>query len=382
MTLDALDLAQRLIRAPSVTPADAGAIPLLQSVLDGMGFRCETVTFEEPGTAPVLNLYARLGTSGRNFCFAGHTDVVPPGDAAAWTLDPFSGAVKDGKLHGRGAADMKGAIAAMASACAAFLEARGPAFGGSISFLVTGDEEADAVNGTRKLLDWLNARGERLDACVVGEPTSANALGDMVKIGRRGSLNAFLTVHGTQGHTAYPHLADNAAHRLVAMLHAVTATPLDRGNAHFEASSLAVSTIDIGNRTTNVIPATARAVFNVRYNDQWSSASVERWLRERLDEAGGRYELQIKVSGESFLVPPGEVSDTLSAAIERVLGRRPELSTTGGTSDARFIHRFCPCAEFGLLNLTAHKVDECIAVADLAHLAAIYRTALELYFAG
>jgi succinyl-diaminopimelate desuccinylase len=382
MTLDALDLAQRLIRAPSVTPADAGAIPLLQSVLDGMGFRCETVTFEEPGTAPVLNLYARLGTSGRNFCFAGHTDVVPPGDAAAWTLDPFSGAVKDGKLHGRGAADMKGAIAAMASACAAFLEARGPAFGGSISFLVTGDEEADAVNGTRKLLDWLNARGERLDACVVGEPTSANALGAMVKIGRRGSLNAFLTVHGTQGHTAYPHLADNAAHRLVAMLHAVTTTPLDRGNAHFEASSLAVSTIDIGNRTTNVIPATARAVFNVRYNDQWSSASVERWLRERLDEAGGRYELQIKVSGESFLVPPGEVSDTLSAAIERVLGRRPELSTTGGTSDARFIHRFCPCAEFGLLNLTAHKVDECIAVADLAHLAAIYRTALELYFAG
>jgi len=381
MKLDALDLAQRLIRAPSVTPADAGAIPLLQSVLEGLGFACETVTFAEPGTAPVLNLYARLGQSGRNFCFAGHTDVVPPGDTAAWTLDPFSGAVKDGKLYGRGAADMKGAIAAMASACAAFLEARGPGFGGSISFLVTGDEEADAVNGTRKLLDWLAARGERLDACVVGEPTSADCLGDMVKIGRRGSLNAVLTVHGAQGHTAYPHLADNAAHRLVAMLHAVTTTPLDRGNAHFEASSLAVSTIDIGNPTTNVIPATARAVFNVRYNDQWSSASVERWLRERLDAAGGRYELRIKVSGESFLVPPGEVSDTLSAAIERVLGRRPALSTTGGTSDARFIHRFCPCAEFGLPNFTAHKVDECIAIADLAALAAIYRTALELYFA-
>ena len=381
MPLDALDLAQRLIRAPSVTPADAGAIPLLQSVLEGLGFRCETMTFSEPGTAPILNLYARLGQGGRNFCFAGHTDVVPPGDAAAWTLDPFSGAVADGKLYGRGAADMKGAIAAMASACAAFLAARGQNFGGSISFLVTGDEEAEAINGTRKLLDWLGARGERLDACVVGEPTSANVLGDMVKIGRRGSLNAFLTVHGTQGHTAYPHLADNAAHRLVAMLHAVTTTPLDRGNAHFEASSLAVSTIDIANRTTNVIPATARAVFNVRYNDQWSSASIERWLRERLDQAGGRYELQIKVSGESFLVPPGEVSDVLSAAIERELGRRPELSTTGGTSDARFIHRVCPCAEFGLLNLTAHKVDECIAVADLAHLAAIYRTALELYFA-
>jgi succinyl-diaminopimelate desuccinylase len=381
MPLDALDLAQRLIRAPSITPEDAGAIPLLQSVLEGLGFRCETVTFAEPGTAPVLNLYARLGEGGRNFCFAGHTDVVPPGDKAAWSADPFAGAVKDGMLYGRGAADMKGAIAAMAAACGAFLAARGRAFDGSISFLVTGDEEADAINGTRKLLDWVAAKGERIDACVVGEPTSAAVLGDMVKIGRRGSLNGFLTVHGVQGHTAYPHLADNAAHRLVAMLHALTTTPLDRGNAHFEASSLAVSTIDIGNRTTNVIPASARAVFNVRYNDEWSSATVERWLRERLDRAGGRYELQLKVSGESFLVPPGEVSDVLADAIERVLGRRPELSTTGGTSDARFIHRVCPCAEFGLLNLTAHKVDECIAVADLANLAAIYRTALELYFA-
>ncbi len=380
MPLDALDLAQRLIRAPSVTPEDAGAIPLLESWLDGMGFRCETVTFEQPGTAPVLNLYARRGSGGRNFCFAGHTDVVPPGDKAAWSRDPFSGVVADGKLYGRGAADMKGAIGAMVAACAAFLEAR-PAFDGSISFLVTGDEEADAINGTRKLLDWVTQKGERLDACVVGEPTSAEALGDMVKIGRRGSLNGFLTVHGVQGHTAYPHLADNAAHRLVAMLHALTTTTLDQGNAHFEPSSLAVSTIDIGNRTTNVIPATARAVFNIRYNSDWTSATIERWLRQKLDQAGGRYELQIKVSGESFLVPPGAVSDVLAAAIERVVGRRPVLSTTGGTSDARFIHRFCPCAEFGLLNLTAHKVDEHVAVADLANLAAIYRTALELYFA-
>jgi succinyl-diaminopimelate desuccinylase len=380
MPLDALDLAQRLIRAPSVTPEDAGAIPLLRSVLEPMGFRCETVTFEEPGTAPILNLYARRGTGGRNFCFAGHTDVVPPGDTAAWTRDPFSAAVADGQLYGRGAADMKGALGAMGAACSAFLEAH-PGFDGSISFLVTGDEEADAINGTRKLLDWLGAKGERIDACVVGEPTSAEALGDMVKIGRRGSLNGFLTVQGVQGHTAYPHLADNAAHRLVAMLHALTTEPLDRGNAHFEPSSLAVSTIDIGNRTTNVIPATAKATFNVRYNSDWSSATVERWLRDRLDKAGGRYELQIRVSGESFLVPPGTVSDVLSQAIERVVGRRPVLSTTGGTSDARFIHRVCPCAEFGLLNLTAHKVDEHVAVADLAALAAIYRAALELYFA-
>jgi succinyl-diaminopimelate desuccinylase len=380
MTLDAVAFAQRLIRAPSVTPADAGAIALLRSELEALGFRCETVEFTEPGTAPVLNLYARLGTSGRNFCFAGHTDVVPPGNVSAWSLDPFAATVKDGALYGRGAADMKGAIAAMAAACAQFLEARGRQFGGSISFLVTGDEEAEAINGTRKLLDWIAAKGELLDACVVGEPTSAEALGDMVKIGRRGSLNGFLTVHGVQGHTAYPHLADNAAHRLVAMLHALTTATLDAGNAHFPPSTLAVSTIDIGNPTTNVIPAAARAVFNVRFNDQWTSATIEKWLRQRLDAAGGRYDLTIKVSGESFLVPPGEVSGLLAAAIERVTGRRPELSTTGGTSDARFIHRFCPLAEFGLLNLTAHKVDEHVAVADIAALAAIYRTVIELYF--
>ncbi|HXQ49703.1 MAG TPA: succinyl-diaminopimelate desuccinylase [Stellaceae bacterium] len=381
MTLDALDLAQRLIRAPSVTPADAGAIPLLKSELEHLGFACETVEFAEPGTAPVLNLYARLGTSGRNFCFAGHTDVVPPGDRAAWSVDPFAGIVRDGKLWGRGAVDMKSALAAMVAACAAFLDGRGRGFGGSISFLVTGDEEADAINGTRKVLDWIAAKGERLDACVVGEPTSAETFGDMVKIGRRGSLNGFLTVHGVQGHTAYPHLADNAAERLVAMLHALTSATLDRGNAHFGASTIAVSTVDVGNPTTNVIPATARAVFNVRFNDAWSSATLERWLRETLDRAGGRYELRLKVSGESFLVPPGEVSDILAAAIERVTGRRPEFSTTGGTSDARFIHRFCPLAEFGLLNLTAHKVDENVAAADIAALAEIYRIVLELYFA-
>jgi succinyl-diaminopimelate desuccinylase len=378
--LDPVALAADLIRAPSVTPADEGAILHLAAALEGLGFTCHTVEFTEPGTDPVLNLYARIGKGGRNFCFAGHTDVVPPGNLAGWTVDPFAGTVADGTLWGRGAADMKGAIACFVAAAARFLATRGSDFGGSISLLITGDEEGVAVNGTRKLLDWAAARGERFDACIVGEPTSARALGDMIKIGRRGSLNGFLTVHGVQGHTAYPHLADNAAHRLVQMLHVLTSAPLDQGNEHFQASTLQVSTIDVGNPTTNVIPGAARAVFNIRYNDRWSSETLKTWLKEKLDAVGGRYEFDVQVSGESFLVPPGEVSNILAAAIERVTGRTPELSTTGGTSDARFIHRFCPLAEFGLVSLTMHKVDERVPVADLTDLTDIYRTVLDLYF--
>ncbi len=374
--IDAVALAAELIRRPSVTPSDAGAIPHLAAALERLGFTCHIEEFTEPGTAPVLNLYARLGQSGRNFCFAGHTDVVPPGNRQSWTVDPFGGEIVNGMLYGRGAADMKGAIACFTAATARFLARRGPAFGGSISLLITGDEEGVSINGTRKLLDWVAARGERLDACIVGEPTCAKTLGDMVKIGRRGSLNGHLTVEGIQGHTAYPHLADNAAHRLVAMLHALTAAPLDRPSAHFQASSLQISTIDIGNPATNVIPGMARASFNIRYNDRWSSA----WLEEKLAAIGGRYKLDIQVSGESFLVPPGEVSNILSAAIERVTGRRPELSTTGGTSDARFIHRFCPLAEFGLVGLSMHKVDEHVPLADLAALTDIYETTLDGYF--
>ena len=377
--LDAAALAARLIRRPSVTPHDEGAIPLLVETLQPLGFHCETVEFAEGG-APVLNLYARIGRDGRNFCFAGHTDVVPPGDTAGWSVDPFAGVVKDGRLIGRGAVDMKGAIAGFTAAAAQFLAARGQEFGGSISLLITGDEEGVAVNGTRKLLDWLASKGETLDACIVGEPTSAHLLGDTVKIGRRGSLNGFLTVHGVQGHTAYPQLADNAAHRLIALLSALTAGPLDEGSAHFQPSTLAVSTIDIGNRATNVIPGIARAVFNIRFNDRWTSDSLRAWLKEKLDAAGGRYDLDIQVSGESFLVPPGEVSDLLTTAIHRGSGRTPELSTTGGTSDARFIHRFCPLAEFGLVNATMHKLDEQVPLDDLAALTAIYRTVLDLYF--
>jgi succinyl-diaminopimelate desuccinylase len=283
-------------------------------------------------------------------------------------------------LYGRGAADMKGAIACFASAAARFLASRGPAFGGSISLLITGDEEGVSINGTRKLLDWVRAKGETLDACIVGEPTNAAVLGDMVKIGRRGSMNGYLTVQGVQGHTAYPHLADNAAHRLVAMLHALTAAPLDQGTEHFQASTLQVATIDIGNTAANIIPGTARATFNIRFNDRWSSATLKDFIKQKFDAVGGRYTVDYHISGESFLVPPGEVSDLLSTAIKRVTGRTPDLTTTGGTSDARFIHHFCPVAEFGLFGLTMHKVDERVPVADIAQLTDIYAAALELYF--
>ena len=380
MALDPVELAAALIRRPSVTPKDEGAIPLLAKALEGLGFACHMVEFTQEGTAPILNLYARRGGTGRNFCFAGHTDVVPPGDLKSWSVDPFGGDVLEGSLYGRGASDMKGAVACFVAAASRFLENRGD-FDGSISLLITGDEEAAAINGTRKLLEWVAKRGETLDLCIVGEPTSAKKLGDMVKIGRRGSLNGFLTVTGIQGHTANPHLADNAAHRLLKMLSALLAAPIDRGNERFPPTDLQISTIDIGNPTTNVIPGTARAVFNIRFNDQWTSRKLEAWLREKLDAAGGRYELAIQVSGESFLTPPGEVSDMLERAIAKVTGLKPELSTTGGTSDARFIHHYCPVAEFGLVGLTMHKVDERAPVADLAALTEIYRTALELYFA-
>jgi succinyl-diaminopimelate desuccinylase len=305
---------------------------------------------------------------------------VPPGDLAAWSTGPFDGTIRDGWLIGRGAADMKGGIAAFAAAATRFLSQRGEGFGGSISLLVTGDEEGVSINGTAKMLGWLDEQGETLDACVVGEPTNPERLGDMIKIGRRGSLNAVLTVEGTAGHTAYPHLADNPAHRLVAMLAELTATPLDEATAHFQASTLQVSTIDIGNPAANVIPGQARAAFNIRFNDRWSGAALEAWLRERLARHGGRWTLDIRVSGESFLTPPGALAELIADAAEAETGRRPELSTSGGTSDARFICRVCPVAEFGLVGQTMHKVDEAVRVEDVERLSAIYLGLLERYF--
>ncbi|MBX6369061.1 MAG: succinyl-diaminopimelate desuccinylase [Rhodospirillales bacterium] len=380
--MDPVEFAGELIRRPSVTPRDEGAIDLLKERLEALGFVCHRLVFSQKGTDDVVNLYARIGTARPNFAFAGHTDVVPAGDPAAWSFDPFAGTVRDGELVGRGAADMKGAIAAFVAAAERFLAERGRDFGGSISLLVTGDEEGVSINGTRKLMAWLAQQGETLDACIVGEPTSAEALGDMVKIGRRGSLTGTLTVHGTQGHTAYPHLADNAAHRIVRMLHALTAEKLDDGSEHFQPSTLQVSTIDIGNPASNVIPGKATAVFNIRFNDRWNSLSLKKWIVDRLETVGGRWDLDVQVSGESFLTPPGTVSDVLSRAVERVTGRKPELSTTGGTSDARFIWKHCPVAELGLVGRTMHKVDERVPTADIRTLAEIYKATLDLYFAG
>lgn len=379
--IDPVQLARDLIQCPSVTPAEGGALDLLQRVLEGMGFTCNRLVFSEDGTPDVDNLYARLGDNRPNFCFAGHTDVVPTGPVDEWSADPFAADIRDGVLYGRGASDMKGAIAAFAAAVERVLS-KG-ALDGSISFLITGDEEGPSINGTKKMLGWLTERKEALDACVVGEPTNPERLGDMMKIGRRGSMNAFIEVKGVQGHTAYPHLADNPAHRLVDMLTALTSKPLDEGSDHFQASSLQISTIDIGNTATNVIPANARAVFNIRFNDLHNSDSLTAWIRKTLDGAigdGGVYELEVQVSGESFLTPPGKLSDVVSAACWGVLQLRPDLSTTGGTSDARFIKDYCPVVEFGLVGQTMHKIDERADVRDIERLTDVYESIITGYF--
>jgi succinyl-diaminopimelate desuccinylase len=380
MAVDAIELARAMIRCNSVTPIDGGAQDVLKTALEGLGFDCELVTFSDDGTPDVQNLYARFGNAGPNFCFAGHTDVVPVGDEDAWVVDPFGGEIKDGTLFGRGAVDMKSAIGCFADAASQFLAARNGDFDGSISFLITGDEEGPAINGTKKLLAWAQDKGESWDACVVGEPTNPKDMGEMIKIGRRGSLNGKLTVYGTQGHTAYPHLADNPIHRLARMVDALTSAELDQGSDHFQASTLQFSTIDVGNPATNVIPARANATFNVRFNDLHTSADVEAWAREKLDGIGGDYDLDVYVSGESFLTPPGRLSEILSAAVKEVTGKDPDLSTTGGTSDARFIKDYCPVAEFGLVSQTMHKANESVAVEDMQTLTKIYLTVLENFF--
>ena len=380
MTLDPVEFTADLIRCPSITPSEGGALDLLQHTLEGLGFKCYRLPFSDVDTPDVDNLYARYGKATPNFCFAGHTDVVPTGPVEEWSANPFHAEVKDDVIIGRGAADMKGAIAAFVSAAQRFIDAG--AFDGSISFLITGDEEGPAINGTRKMLDWLDENQEKLDICVVGEPTNPMELGEMAKIGRRGSMNMILNVRGTQGHVAYPHLANNAAHRLVAMLDALISEPLDDGNAHFQASSLQITSIDIGNPTENVIPGVAEARFNIRFNDIHTSESLATWVRNKLDGAanGTDYDLKVRVSGESFVFPPGELSNLISDACEKVVGRRPELSTTGGTSDARFIKNHCPVAEFGLISQTMHKVNERTRIDDIQNLSEIYLAMLEAYF--
>lgn len=374
---DPLPLAQELIRCPSITPDDAGALDVVEAALRSLGFLCYRLPFSDNGRPLIQNLYARRGTGSPNFCFAGHTDVVPPG--SGWNSGAFDASLRDGYLFGRGAADMKGAIACFIAAVTRYLRSSSPTTG-SISLLITGDEEGRATDGTVRVLEWLRERGETLDACLVGEPTNPSRLGEMIKIGRRGSLNGRLTVFGTQGHSAYPQRADNPVERLVRMLSALTARPLDSGSEHFQASTLALTTIDVGNPATNVIPAEAHAGFNIRFNDLHSSHSLEKWLRRILDDCGGHYELSLDVSGESFLTQPGPFSDCVAQAIRDIARREPELSTSGGTSDARFIKNFCPVVEFGLVGQTMHQADECVLLTDMEMLTKIYQSVLSSFF--
>ncbi|HEX9702675.1 MAG TPA: succinyl-diaminopimelate desuccinylase, partial [Rhodospirillales bacterium] len=330
--MDPIEFAQALIRCPSVTPADAGALDVLEAALKKLGFACTRLPFEGGGVPRVDNLYARLGDTAPNFCFAGHTDVVPVGNKDEWTVDPFAAAIKGDRLYGRGASDMKTAIAAFVVAVERFLRTGNGKVPGSISFLITGDEEADAVNGTVKMLGWLKEKGEALDDCLVGEPTNPKTLSDMIKIGRRGSLTASLAVFGTQGHSAYAHLADNPIPRLMKMLGALIDKPLDKGNEHFPPSDVIVTTIDVGNRVSNLIPSRAEAKINIRFNDAHTGAGLEKMMRQRFDAVGGKYELSIKVSGEAFLTPVGPLARVVADAVRKVTGRTPEFNTTGGTS--------------------------------------------------
>jgi succinyl-diaminopimelate desuccinylase len=384
MTADPVAIARDLVRCRSVTPEDGGALAYLQDVLAKVGFTVHRMTFAEPGTAPIENLYARIGTEKPNLVFAGHTDVVPPGDEAAWQHPPFAGEVAGDKLYGRGAVDMKGGIACFVAAAADHLAANGgKPKRGSISLLITGDEESVAVNGTVKLLQWAAERGEKFDHCILGEPSNVEALGDTIKAGRRGSLNGTLIVTGRQGHVAYPDRADNPIRGLVALIAALQA-PLDDGSAQFAPSNLEFTSIDVGNPTVNLIPGEARALFNIRYNDRHSQAALKALVEQRArDAAAGRVHYAfdwLPSNADVFVTKPGPFTDLASAAIAEVTGRTPKLSTTGGTSDARFIKDYCPVLEFGLVGQTMHGVNECTPVADLVTLTAVYRRIIEKYF--
>jgi succinyl-diaminopimelate desuccinylase len=378
-------LTQALVRCPSVTPADAGALALLDAVLSSEGFRVERPVFSEAGMPDIENLYARIGSAGPVLVIAGHTDVVPPGDLAAWTHDPFAAEIEGGMLYGRGACDMKGGLAAMVSAAIRHRR-ENPDAPGSIAFLVTGDEEGPAVNGTVKLLAWADQRGERFDHCLLGEPTNPATMSDMIKIGRRGSLTGKLTVQGVQGHVGYPHLAQNPIRGIVRLLAALDATPLDAGTEHFDPSNLEVTTLDVGNPATNVVPAQARAVFNIRFNDLWTPETLAAEIERRLREAAGnavRYDLSFEpTNAVAFLTQPGSFVSMVADAVEAETGKRPALSTTGGTSDARFIKNYCPVVEYGVVGQTMHQIDERVATADLMTLERITHRLLTAYFAA
>lgn len=382
---DALSIARDLVRCPSVTPADAGALGVLEKLLGDAGFDVHRVTFSEPGAADIDNLYARIGTEAPHITFAGHTDVVPAGDETRWSHGAFAGDVKDGMLYGRGAVDMKGGIACSVAAVLDYLAANGGKPKGLISFLITGDEEDIAVNGTVKLLQWAAARGEKFDHCLLGEPSNVNEIGDTIKAGRRGSQSGTIIVDGVQGHVAYPHRASNPVPDIAAIIAALSGDPLDHGTEHFQPSNLEFTSVDVGNPAWNVIPAQARARFNIRYNDRHTRESLRALIEERVTKASGN---RIKAhvvwepsNADAFLTQPGAFTDLVSAAIEDVTGRKPELNTGGGTSDARFITHYCPVLEFGLVGQTMHQIDERTPVSDLEKLTKIYRGVLDRYFA-
>lgn len=379
-----VELARNLIRCASVTPLEAGALDLLERTLAPAGFECRRLVFSEEGTPTVDNLYARIGEGLPHLCFAGHADVVPPGEEALWSHPPFAGEIEDGVLFGRGASDMKGAIAAFITAAIGYVESKGDDLPGSISLLISGDEEGLSINGTPKVLEWMAAHGERPEHALVGEPTNSTRLGEAIKIGRRGSLNGRLRISGVQGHVAYPRLANNPVKGLVAVLARLYDAPLDFGTAYFSPSNFEVTSIDVGNPTSNVIPATAEARFNIRYNDRHSPDTLEAKLRAQaekiLAKSGLEFELSFEPPSHVFLTEPGSLDSVLSKAVREITGLTPSLATDGGTSDARFIKELCPVVEFGLTTKTIHKVDENVAISDLEQLTTIYRRFLELYF--
>ncbi|KUP93250.1 succinyl-diaminopimelate desuccinylase [Tritonibacter horizontis] len=377
---DPVALTSALIRCPSVTPAEGGALTLLEQVLSDAGFTCTRADRDD-----VSNLFARWGDKGheKTFGFNGHTDVVPVGDAAAWTHDPFGAEVVDGVMYGRGTTDMKSGVAAFAAAAIDFVRDTPP--DGAVILTITGDEEGDAVNGTTALLDYMAGAGEKMSVCLVGEPTCPNHMGEMIKIGRRGSMTAWFTVTGVQGHSAYPHRANNPLNGMARLMDRLASHTLDSGSEHFDASTLAIVTIDTGNPATNVIPAQARAAVNIRFNELHSGASLTEWLQGEADRVAGDFglkvEMEVKISGESFITPPGDLSELVSRAVQAETNQVPELSTTGGTSDARFVKAHCPVVEFGLVGKTMHQVDECVEVAQIHQLKSIYTRILKDYFA-
>lgn len=373
--VDPVALAQALVRCPSVTPEDGGAMTLLGGTLESLGFAVHRMRFGEAPDGPVENLFAVRGTGGPHLAFAGHTDVVPPGEG--WTCDPFAAEIRGDLLYGRGTVDMKGAIAAFVAAAAEIDPQRG-----TLSLIITGDEEGPATFGTDRLLDWMMERGHKPDFCLVGEPTSEARLGDVVKIGRRGSVNVWITVKGVQGHVAYPHKADNPITRLVRLLDRLKSRILDEGTEWFAASNLEVTDLSVGNQATNIIPGSARARLNIRFNDSHRGADLVRWIEQEAAEIAPGTAIEAKISGEAFLTPPGPLSDAILAAIKAETGIAATLSTSGGTSDARFVRRLCPVAEFGLCNATMHKLDEAVAVADLHRLQNIYRSIIERLLSG